>query len=318
MAIYGLLAPFITLAGMALQAGALQFHDLSAPANDHDLVFMHVPYNFGHTIEFARAMSPQEMHAVMAPSRGGFHGGNLELPAGLVTVRNAMAKAMKPDYEPWGRLDLDLSQVSEVTGWPLYFSPQKYWPQDVAEAYFGNRTVFGVLRDPYERLVAEFRGGFSDYGGVSEKFSATCDVNGAIKEMMSEALNSSDPFVKQCAYVPQAEYFDGPYGIKLAIDNRRFPSSMNEAFEAHRYSEHIATEDVMHVSGCNNVWAGDLDAEARSMVRKVYARDFELLCSLFGYCDWSENTCLQEVEHMCPQKAFQWDLSSKRYVPRQA
>eukprot|EP00434_Breviolum_minutum_P010395 symbB.v1.2.009169.t1/scaffold579.1/size184598/3 len=63
---------------------------------------------------------------------------------------------------------------------------------------------------------------------------------------------------------------------------------------------HIETADIMHVEGCNQVWAGDLSCETKALVRKVYARDFELLCHYFGYCDVHENTCLQMVPDMCP------------------
>jgi len=299
--------------GMLPHAAALKIK------GDHDLVLMHIPYNFGHTVELVRATTPAFRAALMAKHQEGLVGGGNPVPGvspSALRVGARMVKRIKPDYEPWGHFNPDLFETSEVTGCPLYFTPPKYWPPEKAKAYFGDKVVFSMLRDPFERVVAEFRGGFSDYGGVDPKYVDACDVNGAVKAIMSEVLNSTNPFLKLCTYVPQAEYFDGPYGIKLPIDNRRFPTSMNEAFEAHGYSERIATEDIIHISGCNDVWAGDLDAEARQLVRKVYARDFELLCKHFGYCDSTENTCIREVKTMCPEKLFTWDASLKRYLDK--
>jgi len=317
----------IGVIGMILNAAGWQLHQppsKEAAVGKDDLVLMHIPFNFGHTIELAHAIPPNlqnsllTAHSISSGSHG-FNGaagvsvdGITEDSARLLT---SIIKISKPNYEPWGHWNADLFQISEVSGQPLYFTPPKYWPQDVAARYFGNKTIFGVLRDPYERLVAEFRGNDATYGGINE-FFATCDVNSAVKEMMKEALNSTNPFVKNCAYLPQAEYFDGPYGIQLAVDNRRFPTSMNEVFEAHGYTDYIGTESILHVDGCNDVWAGDLDAETRQMVRQVYARDFELLCKHFGYCDAEANTCLQEVPQMCPPKLFTWNHNLARYFPK--
>jgi len=200
----------------------------------------------------------------------------------------------------------------------MYFTPQKYWPKHLAKKYFGDKTVFGLLRDPYERLIAMFRGDFQGYGSFNNsRFMETCDVNGAVQEMMNLVIESNDPFASSCTFLPQAEYFDGPYGITLPVDNRKFPQSMNEVFEKHGYHEIIKGENILHVNGCNNAWAGNLTAETKTLVKKVYARDFELLCKHFGYCDQDENTCIKGVYHMCPDELFSWDEDSLQYIQKQ-
>mmetsp|Transcript_13973 Transcript_13973/g.43622 ORF Transcript_13973/g.43622 Transcript_13973/m.43622 type:complete len:90 (+) Transcript_13973:3-272(+) len=89
---------------------------------------------------------------------------------------------------------------------------------------------------------------------------------------MTDFIEKNDTFAQGCTFVPQAEYFDGPYGISVPVDNRAFPASMNEVFEEHGYPDfHIRTPDILHVSLCPDVWAADLDSETRSLVRKVYA-----------------------------------------------
>eukprot|EP00443_Scrippsiella_acuminata_P003406 CAMPEP_0115322002 /NCGR_PEP_ID=MMETSP0270-20121206/81166_1 /TAXON_ID=71861 /ORGANISM="Scrippsiella trochoidea, Strain CCMP3099" /LENGTH=301 /DNA_ID=CAMNT_0002741931 /DNA_START=165 /DNA_END=1070 /DNA_ORIENTATION=+ len=260
-----------------------------------DLVLMHIPYNFGHTTEKIAAFGsgPVAMAKYLA------------LEAALESSHDTEARwqlvneSSSTGSEFWGHLDPDLFQPSEVTGCPLYFTPAKYWPTDIAQSYFQDKTIFGMLRDPYERLVAMFRGNMKGYGGSYPEFFKTCDVNGAVRKMMTDYL-AGDKYAADCTFIPQAEYFDEPFGIDLAVDNRRFPDSLNEVFAEHGYDFHIAENDILHVLGCPEVWAGDLSCDTKALVKQVYARDFELLCKNFGYCDQDENCCIEGVPMMCP------------------
>jgi len=266
---------------------------------ERDLALMHIPYNFGHTVESIGMFGPGDLSAVKMSSYLSTLGG-----VGRVTRQASWEEANRMTRENgavWGHLNPDLQVTSAVTGCPMYYTPQKHWPRGLAEKYFGNKTVFGLLRDPYERLVAFFRGGYEGYGGSYPQFTKTCDVNGAVKQMMKDFLAMNDTFAQGCTFVPQAEFFEGPYGISLPVDNRAFPASMNEVFVEHGYPDfQIQTTDILHVHRCPNVWAADLDSETRGLVKKFYARDFELLCEHFGYCDREENCCIWQVPGMCP------------------
>mmetsp|Transcript_96414 Transcript_96414/g.249328 ORF Transcript_96414/g.249328 Transcript_96414/m.249328 type:complete len:377 (-) Transcript_96414:191-1321(-) len=268
-----------------------------ASSRDRDLVFFHMPYNFGHTIEKVALMGPhasQISFLFLVPEFMFF-------PLAYTHLNlEALTSHMVPGGELWGRLVPQLNELSEVTGCSYALTPPKYWPEELARDYFGNKTVFGMLRDPYERLVALFRGNIATYGGTFPEFYSTCDINNAVKQMMRDVLDGH-VFDDGCNYVPQAEYFEGPYGVQLPIDNRRFPDSFNEVMQEHGYdSIHVAPEDIRHVSGCNEVWAADLDCEARALVQQVYAEDFKLICEHFGYCNLEENTCLTLIAEMCP------------------
>jgi len=256
-----------------------------------DLVMVHVPFNFGHTIEKVALLGTNASSAAF--------GALMKTAEQLIPVQAkqaVMGAAIQHRGEQWGTFYPGLVEVSKVTGCPLYLTPQKHWPRELQDRYLGNRTIFGLLRDPYERLVSIFRG---DY----PKYFSTCDVNGAVKLMMRRYL-SGDRYWHGCVFLPQAEYFEGgAYNITLPIDNRYFPASVNAALLAHGYDNMlIGKSDIMHVDGCSEVWPGDLDQEARRLVRQVYARDFELLCKHFGHCDPEENVCLRGVPGMCPRK----------------
>jgi len=274
-----------------------------------NLVFMHIPYNFGHTIEKVAMFKPGasifQVMFFMFQGLGGFS--NNRRTGDIAGLWKKVNKSMKAGGVAWGHFNPDLSPVLKETGCSAYFSPQKYWPKELAQSYFGNKTVFGMLRDPYERLVAQFRGNAQlkfigqDYGTVfKQKYVSSCDVNNAIKEALKEYIASDNKFQSACTFLPQAEYFDGEFGIKLPVDNRLFPDSMNKVFKEHNYTEQIKTADIFHVGGCPDVWAADLDAETRALVRQVFKRDFELNCKHFGYCNYEENTCIHGVPQMCP------------------
>lgn len=277
--------------------------NMTLPEDLQEVVFMHIPYNFGHTIEKV-AFLP-DLPESQGPLR------NLAWAEAMAIVENDMLTVderlamlqtkMGVGGRIWGRMNPALHQISNVTGCPLYFTPGKYWPQDVAEGYFQGQS-FGMLRDPYERLVAQFRGDFDAYGGGWGWRRLVCDVDSAIKKKMEDIISGTlSLFAEDCTFVPQAEFFDGPHGIKHPVDNRYFALSANEFLKDHGHaSMHIDTSDILHVEGCNHVWAGDLSCETKALVRQVYARDFELLCSHFGHCDVHENVCLEMVPDMCP------------------
>eukprot|EP00416_Gambierdiscus_australes_P031944 CAMPEP_0171091368 /NCGR_PEP_ID=MMETSP0766_2-20121228/32908_1 /TAXON_ID=439317 /ORGANISM="Gambierdiscus australes, Strain CAWD 149" /LENGTH=327 /DNA_ID=CAMNT_0011549469 /DNA_START=65 /DNA_END=1048 /DNA_ORIENTATION=- len=308
-----------SIVSMQLQAQEGASEDNSGKGKrKRNLVLMHIPYNFGHTVELAGLLPVNSMPDLHKGVSGKSSMANQFMTANFSWGLVRVAKIIKPSLEAWGHFNPDLNAVSEVTNCPMYFTPQKYWPEELAKRYFGKKTVFGLLRDPYERMVAVFRGSFANYGSNFSQFSEKCDINGGLQQLMKEMLTGSDPFRGSCTFVPQAEYFDGEHGVKLPVDNRLFPTSMNRVFEAHGYKEHIGAYNIGHVQGCDNVWAGDLNAETRKLIQQVYARDFELLCKHFGYCDKEENVCIQGVPNMCPPKLFKWDNTNMIYLRKKA
>lgn len=251
---------------------------------DVDVVMAYVPYNFGHSV------------AAQAHTAMGIDWGDCGVRA--------------PGGDCIGNLK------SEKTNCTLKYTPGKYWPEDLAQSYFGNKTVFGILRDPYERMVAQFRGTYRRLHPEIE-----CDVNEGVKRMMRDYIGhveAGERYVDDCQNLPQAEYFDQPYAATEAIDNRFFPQTMNAFFGAHGLDAlKLEAGDIQHVSGCDSKWSADLDQEARALVRQVYKRDFDLLCQKFNYCDLGESTCVLGVPGMCPEQEFAWNTTTAMYEKRQ-
>mmetsp|Transcript_50803 Transcript_50803/g.117982 ORF Transcript_50803/g.117982 Transcript_50803/m.117982 type:complete len:352 (+) Transcript_50803:90-1145(+) len=301
----------------------LQVHSTVSKANDRKkqaadgFAFVHMPFNFGNTIEKVAMVGHNMNKDAFAAALGILTGMNSFAIPSQVAPWPAINALLQEGGEVWGHANPDLQVTSNITGCPIYLTPPKYWPADVAEKYIGNKAVVSVLRDPYEKLVAQFRGEMTDYGGsATPETLATCDVNTAVKNLLRRLQSTGDMFQAGCANLPQSEFFEGPYGVTDPIDNWRFPKSANEMFVKYGYPYHIEQADIMHVEACSESWSYDFDAETRALVKEIYAKDFELICKHFGRCDNDANTCLQGIERMCPAERFEWNATAEVYCPK--
>jgi len=255
-----------------------------------DLVLVHTPWNFGHTIEKVAYTNNDP-----TVSKGVFW----TYAFGPERNQTRLETLRRPGGVAWGAADPRLTKKSAV-GCDIYLTPPRMWPKSLAASYFGkNKTGFGMLRDPYERLVAIFRGNLgSVYGGKYQEFYPTCDVNGAVNKMLDNA--AKQPYINNCVFLPSAEYFTGDYAATLPVDNTFFPTSMNSVFHQHGYNWTIHQRDIIHVSGCDNIWAGNLTKATKKRIQLHFARDFDMRCKHFGRCDYDEVTCLKGIKGMCP------------------
>jgi len=280
-----------------------------------DLAFVHVPANFGQSIERVALEGSRES----------------ETP--FILYGSFNAKTTKDQWDQingvrgfggqvWGLMSPDLRVISNFSGCNLVYEPPKYWPSDIASSYFsaGSSRSFGLLRDPFDRLVSQFRqeasgggkqvvgfkrsdvsereGSLEREGEMYQNFYSNCDVNGWVKEEMKR-YKAGDHFRGNCHLLPQAEYFQHPHGISLPIDTRTIPDSFNVEMERHGYLIRMRTDNIKHNWSCNKLSAWDLDEESKLLIREVYAADFDLLCRHFGYCDTEELTCLAQIPFMC-------------------
>jgi len=279
----------------------------STNTSQQDLVFFHVPMNFGNSIALTAAV-----------------GSGSSLTYGEVTQAaqkgwdnvNAMTK---PGAPVWGPVNPDLQVKSEISGYPMYYTPPNLWPESLAEAYFGNKTVFGLLRDPYERITALFRGRMGTARGFEynpDGRNCAAEVSEFVKQSLSTLVQHPELKFPGANLQPQADYFEGPHGITVPLDLDEFPADANSLFKKHGYDINIQLNDMMHVHGCDDTWSGDMDEEAKSLVRKYYARDFELRCKYFGYCDDQVYHCLPQVPGMCPTSLFAWSEESSYYIKK--
>ncbi|CAE7835190.1 unnamed protein product [Symbiodinium sp. CCMP2592] len=297
-----------------------RYHHLQRPSQwspfQKDLALTHVPCTFGHSVEMAGLQLPRSDLSDWLKVWQSF---NTTTPEeGLELMRSATA----PDVPLWGMMDPVLRGFSKLTGCHLYYTPPKYLPKDVGQQYYGNKSAFTFLRDPYDRAVNDFRAQVFGLDSIftmscrqntslreghlereSEKYRnwyRTCDVNSYLRAELPKVLEG-DIYRADCHFLPQADYFENPFANTTAIDNRKIPESFN-ALMVERGYFNITMPRTLHNYVCNNISAYTLAEDVKMLIRKVYARDFDLICSLFGYCDREEVTCLGQIPNMCGGK----------------
>lgn len=288
----------------------------NAPANITDpLVFAHVPCNFGHSVELYALGQPDDIKAVYLSNLAPDY-------ADQLWIMNNLAKA--PDGVLWGMMHPAARPIDEATGCNLYYVPGYMWPQKAASLYFGEATPFGFLRDPYDKMVNEFRqqvqgidsaytfltraqvsfreGHMERENATYKQWYASCDVNAYLQaELGFYKQGGRQRFRDNCHLLPQVEFFiKQPHGAKVYVDVRTIPNSFDGVMEAHGYPYRMNM--AIHNWMCNNISAYTLTEETKALIREVYAEDFKLICEQFGYCDDKEVTCLEQIPDMCGGK----------------
>jgi hypothetical protein len=306
-------ASFVQEAGaLKTKWGETQLGGEEGALGQKDLVFVHVPLNLGNPLVEAAVMGSQSRSKHKAdPGADRVAGGH----AGWKML-NEMAQ---PHATIWGPMHPDLQEESDY-GCPLFETPQQHWPGDKARTYFSNKTVFGMLRDPYDRWVSAFRGFLSIVpnahpqakGWDFEPDDMTCDINTWTQMML--AAPTLWPKAVACKLQPQAAFFEGPHRITMPVDLRAFPENANTLLKAHGYDNiNMDPTRMTHSTGCDNTWAGDLNNASKTLIHNYYRRDFDLVCQRLGHCSHNENVCATGVPGACPAKLFSWKFENKVY-----
>lgn len=284
---------------------------------NQDLVFVHVPCTFGHTvIKTAIGGLNQSDELLLARSY------QEQTDDAVVT----MESVKKPGGVLWGEMSPYTRGVNDITGCDHHYSPAKYWPDTLAKAYFQDKKGFAVLRDPYDKLVNDFRMVVQGYSSVFEgiylgirrwnvsaregnpefeteylQYYNDCDVNSYLRAELPK-VKSGDRFRANCHFLPQADFYEDPHGVKFMVDNRNLRQSFNALMEDHGYGFRMG-EETIHNKICVNLSAYSLQKDVKEMIKDIYSRDFDMICDQFGYCDRDELTCLEDIPDMCGGKA---------------
>jgi hypothetical protein len=275
-------------------------------ANHKDLVFVHVPMNFGTAIALSAAVGS---------------GSNLydQMTMAAESGWSKVSKMVDTDNPVWGRFNPDL-QGKSTFGYPMYYTPSKYWPVDKKYPYFGNKRTFGILRDPYERILALFRTSISIYD-ASRGWDFRDDRRNCAEELNEWVKSNLKPLVLHSTEHPQnvdlhvqAGYFEGDNPIEEVLDMDSFPQSANELLQKHGYNVSIGVDDMFHYHGCDDTFVDDLNAESKNLIEFYYARDFKLRCDKLGHCDKTKHHCVVQAPGMCPKRLYNWDDATHRYV----
>lgn len=287
------------------------------------MALIHVPGNFGGCLEKA-GMKVNSMQFNSMQSMFLAHNKKLE--------NNYLRTVMGKGAQIWGAMNFDLREINDITKCDTFYTPQKYWSMKLRNKFLTNRKVFGILRDPYDRIVNIFRSeamgqnhffqsntrtAVSFREGTMErespmymKWYVTCDVNAWIEAEFARYQDSTTGsrahFRSNCHLLPQAEYFKGDDSITIPIDARKLPQSFNDVMDANNIDVHLSEPEQASVCPIS---AWHLTEKSRQLIRDFYREDFELLCKHFGYCDDRELTCMRGIRGMCDGAVEPWNTT---------
>merc|ERR1719203_708793 len=226
------------------------------------LEFIHIPRNAGTSVEmcsnFDKSREPEDKWGVANPNIRGLY---------------AMPR---PDV--WG------------VPWPPKCYKQHVPPAYLPDVYDGKET-FCVVRDPYSRMVSQFK-----YISVHSKTLDDCSaatMNAALLSHLTKAKEES-PYFGDCHYLPQSVFV---YDIDPATAKTRYRQrgcknilhleKLNEQFDALMASHGYPYELLPHnkaggtvgPESCDARNKNELSQEVRRLIEEIHADDFKH----FGY-----------------------------------
>lgn len=311
-------AEFNTLGSSLRKANHTEsIESLPASLDKRGLAYTHMPCTFGHTVE------KEGLELSMKNVTAWLKVWNSFRDASESRALEDMRSAVPPDAPMWGMMDPELRSFSSDSKCHMYYTPPKLWPTSIGERYYAGKNAFTLLRDPYDRAVNDFRAQVYGLDSVfsmncrqntshreghlereSEQYRTwyrTCDVNAYLKAELRKVA-AGDQYRADCHFLPQAEYLENPFAnATIVLDNRKIPSAFNDLMTEYGYDSVKMTTSI-HNFVCNNISAYSLDQEAKELIKQVYEKDFDLLCSHFRYCDRDEMTCLEQIPDMCGGK----------------
>jgi hypothetical protein len=169
----------------------------------------------------------------------------------------------------WGRFKpahRDHSTNNKCTYW---HTPPKYFGVD---SFYKKDETFCVVRDPYDRLVSEFK-----YRNKNKATHTKEQLNAWIQEHLKpEYYNNGE---NNCHFIPQHEFVYDDLGNKTCDNILRFDSltdDFNKLTKKHEIDVRLSDSRRDNVTP-NSLSTKDLYEETKRVIRSIYKKDFDLL-----------------------------------------
>jgi len=154
---------------------------------------------------------------------------------------------------------------------PPYLHPEDY----------NNKETFCIVRDPYSRMISEYRylrstywgGGF----GIHKKQECAEDLNNWVQDTLRTYIY--EHFMHDCHVIPQSQFIWGPDGQRWCQNILRF-EHLTDSVNAFMERQTVPVRLTLHdneAKQCPDLSARDLTAESLSMVQIFYKDDFNKL-----------------------------------------
>jgi len=155
---------------------------------------------------------------------------------------------------------------------------------------YGDATVFCVVRDPFSRLVSEYKYIYENpefrWENADLLSEYGCHPDG-LNEWVVRSLTdyaAGNTYAQLCHLLPQSYYIWGPPDdtghqcqyCHEVLRMEELAGSFNALMQSYNYSMRLGSEQH-NAGGCPNLGVQSLNSKAIEMILRVYERDFALL-----------------------------------------
>lgn len=169
----------------------------------------------------------------------------------------------------WGRFKPEHREHTSNRKCTYWHTPPKYFGED---SYYNGDETFCIVRDPFERMVSEFK-----YRNTDKSTHTKENLNRWINEHLQPEYYING--TKNCHFIPQHEYVYDDVGNKTCDNILRFDSltdDFNKLAKNHQLNIKLSDSRRDNVSP-DSVSVKDLYEETRLKISKIYEKDFALL-----------------------------------------
>lgn len=171
----------------------------------------------------------------------------------------------------WGRFNDDLETQSKFKQCNYWHIPPKYFNKN---SYYDSNDTFCVIRNPFSRIVSEYKYRFGDEPTKLTAKSMNMWIQQDLPFMLKTKKHSYN-----CHLLPQSEFIYDQMGNKTCthvLNNDKLTDEFNDLMKTYRYDHIQMTSQKDNVSK-GGLSVNDLDENSKAIIRDLYQNDFAIL-----------------------------------------
>ena len=181
-------------------------------------------------------------------------------------------KVGKENGYEWGIYNKTTQKEKSNINCTHWHVPPKYM-KGVGKDYYKNSSTFCVLRNPYERIISEFK-----YINRGNKENVTKENLNKYIHKLPEIIKKNK-FSQDCHLLPQYEYIYDDYGNRICdhiLDFDNLGRDINALNSYYKLGLTKIDHSKKNTTSFSKLNKNDLDEKSLQIIKQLYKKDFEL------------------------------------------